>query len=555
MLHIMDHITDKPDWAIKVFDEEVSKKWKDEAMATEGRHVTQKMADWIIDELKFKAEIFQKTGVVSIYNGDVVKSDIAVSEVLKDRLKTAAIRLEDIPFIEKDFHPGSDGKVLDLVHPSLFPLVFGRSRILSGQLVHLDDCVEKCGEGETIRVPYASETICNTRGDSRYKNQPYSQNFQWLPCEVDLQGGLSSEAVSTETISSGLMQAKITSYINNLHPERHKDLYAVVEEIIARAIPLWNATLTPLDPGHSSQVKPRISYKNAEWDPDPEDNENRRAIQPEPKIFPTPKESSSDISQEKVIPAATTAYDFYREEPYEPRAELTVDIVQDYGDRGLQIIVKLANIHLTPDKPEYEGGAWHVEGMLNEHICATALYYYDNHNISESRLAFRQLVDEEPYIDYEQDYDEWLTEIFGLNNYEAAVQEVGDILCKEGRLLTFPNLLQHRVKPFRLEDPSKPGHRKILALFLVDPKIRIVSTANVPPQQRHWWRGNILSSTSKLTDLSAELQNQIFEDVDDFPIGMDEAKELRLELMDERKEFVVTHNKCVERITFSLCEH
>jgi hypothetical protein len=35
-----------------------------------------------------------------------------------------------------------------------------------------------------------------------------------------------------------------------------------------------------------------------------------------------------------------------------------------YGRKGrpLQVIVKLANIELTPEKPKYEGGTWHVEG-------------------------------------------------------------------------------------------------------------------------------------------------------------------------------------------------
>lgn len=48
--------------------------------------------------------------------------------------------------------------------------------------------------------------------------------------------------------------------------------------------------------------------------------------------------------------------------PREP--EHCVNLRKDYGDRGLQIIVKLANIHLTPEKPEYNGGTWHVEGQL-----------------------------------------------------------------------------------------------------------------------------------------------------------------------------------------------
>jgi hypothetical protein len=41
-----------------------------------------------------------------------------------------------------------------------------------------------------------------------------------------------------------------------------------------------------------------------------------------------------------------------------------VDLKKYFGNEGLQIIVKLANIHLTPEKPEYDGGTWHVEGQL-----------------------------------------------------------------------------------------------------------------------------------------------------------------------------------------------
>ena len=40
------------------------------------------------------------------------------------------------------------------------------------------------------------------------------------------------------------------------------------------------------------------------------------------------------------------------------------DLKARYAERGLQVIVKLANIELTPEKPEYEGDSWHVEGQL-----------------------------------------------------------------------------------------------------------------------------------------------------------------------------------------------
>ena len=69
----------------------------------------------------------------------------------------------------------------------------------------------------------------------------------------------------------------------------------------------------------------------------------------------------------------------------------------------------------------------------------------------------------------------------------SAIQTVGSTLCEEGGLIAFPTILQHQVQSFKLADPTKPGHRKLLALFLVDPRIKAVSTAHVLPQRKNWW--------------------------------------------------------------------
>ena len=191
----------------------------------------------------------------------------------------------------------------------------------------------------------------------------------------------------------------------------------------------------------------------------------------------------------------------------------------------------------------------------NEHICATALYYYDSVNITESRLSFRQQSSSHTMdIGYDQDHHDWLPEVFGCEQNGPNVQYVGDVATKEGRLLTFPNVFQHRVLPFRLIDPTKLGHRKILALFLVDPHIRIISSANVPCQQREWWAQEIKEHWS-LGTVPAEIQNEIIRNVVEFPIGIEEAKELRLDLMEERKVFVHRRNQTFASETFSLCEH
>jgi len=154
----------------------------------------------------------------------------------------------------------------------------------------------------------------------------------------------------------------------------------------------------------------------------------------------------------------------------------------DLRARRLQVIVKLAAIHLTHDKPAYRGGSWHVEGMMNERIVSTGIYYWDSGNVTDSRLSFRVAVGEP---EYEQNDRKGVREVYGVGGEDAMNQVLGSAETRAGRALAFPNILQHRVAPFRLADPSRPGHRKILAFFLVDPSVAIVSTSDVPPQ--HPW--------------------------------------------------------------------
>ena len=56
------------------------------------------------------------------------------------------------------------------------------------------------------------------------------------------------------------------------------------------------------------------------------------------------------------------------------------------------MIVKYAEIVVTPERPEYGGGVWHVKGMENEAICAFCIAYLASDNITESRLHFRSMV-------------------------------------------------------------------------------------------------------------------------------------------------------------------
>jgi hypothetical protein len=105
---------------------------------------------------------------------------------------------------------------------------------------------------------------------------------------------------------------------------------------------------------------PRIEYSACEYDPDPE------SLPEEEQPQQLPNETEDEFF-DRTDQWARDTRKVVRPEPGEfaPRERsVVVDLKEEYAVRGLQIIVKLANIHLTPEKPNYAGGTWHVEGQL-----------------------------------------------------------------------------------------------------------------------------------------------------------------------------------------------
>lgn len=212
MLGVMSALTDKTDWHKKVFDDEIAAKWKQEACAIP--LISDMAWDWCLTELRDKAKLLERTGRVLVLDAGsrLSKSDQRVSESLRQELKDAVKPLLDRPDVERDWHPGSGDKVLNLVHPSLFPLVYGRTKVLvNGGKVPLDFASAGALEGAET-APKIEVTNMSM----------WSRKFQWLPCEVEF----TEDAGTT---------VRISSYINNLHPAHHTELYKVIEKVIALA--------------------------------------------------------------------------------------------------------------------------------------------------------------------------------------------------------------------------------------------------------------------------------------------------------------------------------
>ncbi|KAM0321537.1 hypothetical protein ACHAQA_010027 [Verticillium albo-atrum] len=563
MMKVINELSDKPEWWRKVKEDTIANRWKKEALVMDWaaylNNVLLLTLCQCIQELRIKADLYENSGLMPVYDyrAAVIKSDAIMTPELAASLRDAIKPLEDIPPEAKDWHPRSHQRVLDLVHPSLWPLVYGRSRVLRDRVISLEDSLDYCGMGSVIPLPSEDETrfiICEG-GFSEERITILSNKFQWLPCDVDLNP------------TTG--RAKVVSYINNLHPQEHAHLYPIIETFIEKSLPAWDIVLR----WETNFAVQRLKVDNVGinecfcpevCNPDVEEFRSGSPAHSDEESEESESDPGSPSTNALDVDWYVATHKMKLPDPC-PKANGYVRMgAEDVkkagffgGKKQIQVIVKLANIHLTPERPFYNGGSWHTEGQLNEHIVSTALYYYDNENITDSSLSFRTCANKdginEGMIGYEQDDHLSLERTFAINARGNLLQDIGSVLTKEGRALFFPNTLQHCVSSFKLADPTRPGHRKILALFLVDPAIPIISTANVPPQQKHWWSAQAGFDSGKGI-LPTELVEKVIQDVD-WPIDLEEAKDMRLELMKDRSWFKDQEEERLESQQWNFCEH
>ena len=202
-----------------------------------------------VTELRAKARDYEKSALIATMDAcaTVVKSDTLVSSELQASLRDAFSKLKDDQESSPDWHPSSDDMVQDLVHPSMHPLVYGRSMVLKDEVVGISDAIDRwAGKGEVI--PPDTWRLDPQRrhweygvGGGQVPPDFWSKTYQWLPANVSLQDDGS---------------AKFTSYINNLHPTKHADIYRTIEKLIETALPAWSQCLSDDTISETSRFPP-----------------------------------------------------------------------------------------------------------------------------------------------------------------------------------------------------------------------------------------------------------------------------------------------------------
>ncbi|KAL4253409.1 Protein of unknown function DUF4246 [Abortiporus biennis] len=635
MLKFMQSVLEKPNWYNKLQDTTIRQKWIEEAKAQlKMREVVVEYAlkelDWYASSVRDDATRISPTGIDFVW-----KSDNLIEPSLHNRLLNVLATLQNSLY--EDYHPQTLNQIRNVIHPSLFCLVYDVSRDYNNQPITQPKWLSEINERGYERIGAGDYDIANVNEQSPFPKL-YSHKFQWLPSEflVDEHG-----------------DTKIGSYINGLSPftEGGKEAYLAIAEIFKKTIPLFEKVLTGVTYGHGKyRFKKPEGYK---WWPEgyhpkhPTNEaieqmrirETSKVVEEEVKENPNPNafgnlqfdegddeedpdyepdsedgngsDSSnedyelddddyhlddSDSVHEQYIAdnnisltehptdqEEITTWQIYRNMCWEEDETLLSNLIPlpipEFKDsdvllnvldenrislRGvrLQVITKISRTVLTPEQPDFRGGKWHIEGMANESIVATAIYYFDSENIQDDELRFKQAVELEE-TDFQQYDDAGVQLMYNINYRGPLVQELGGVSTPCGRVLAFPNIYQHCLTPFTLKEKSKPGHRTILVFFLVDPTKRITSTLDIPPQQiasfpDQWVPPELLDDIEE--KLPVELRMEVMKNLINgnggrINFGLKEAEEFRLELMKERRFARNEVTKEIFERPFALCEH
>ncbi|KAJ5370291.1 uncharacterized protein N7496_006383, partial [Penicillium cataractarum] len=495
--------------------------------------VTSSMLKWVIDERRWRAFLFKQSGFTLAFDA-IFKSDTVIGSELHQKFK----QLVD-PF-EQKMDEKDSSKSWKIVDPARYPLAYGITRVVHNETIHFDNCLNAIGKGFPLFLcipgsgAAAADPLCPKvqtmpinpgpppqeydRWGREVEPKPYSwcdERSQLLPCDLTLKNG----------------QWCITSYINGLHPRKDQQLYITIQEIINQCMQPWGGCLAQWSArwnriSHSRAVFQSplgrlvvpeclfddraldwIDWKVDKW-------RQRRSIKlPEPAEF-----DSSKIPQRKV------------------------NLTEKFGSTGIQVIVQLESVFLKPRKELGEGwnmvasDHWHLQGHLNEHICATAVYCFGQENLARYGFQFRQRSDESQKVLNSREYEHqpvWADvcrEVFGyeMDGDDLSVYQcLGWVPIPERRLVAFPNTMETR-SIYSLEDVSKPGRCKLLTLSLVDPHMRIISTSKALPQQPELWapRQQLINTflRSKLPQELVDMVQQYLSEAEDGPLSPERHK-------------------------------
>ncbi|KAK6522421.1 hypothetical protein TWF281_002982 [Arthrobotrys megalospora] len=288
-------------------------------------------------------------------------------------------------------------------------------------------------------------------------------NHCWLPTEFEI----SKTGEST----------KILSYINNLSlPGQDLLFHPILEKLFTEMVPLFNYTLA--DPRHKDLVWNWDRYYVPQWS---------RGLT-----------STAGWSNPRGL------------------AERRLE------GRTVKVVVRILNIELTPENPQYEGDYWSIDGTRNEYIVATGVYYFARENVTDWSIKLR--------------HKNFFSTAFAQPIPARTINDFEPTIVKENRAVVFSNMYENCISSFGLVDATKPGFAKMVVFHVCNPfHTDPPSTRKIPPQQPGQYEQSLRNSL-----IGQKLPEEIFQKIISYVCGNmmteEEARSHREILLLERTD-------------------
>ena len=148
-------IRSKPECRRKRRNADITSKWRTEAAAIDPL-LTPPATQYVLDELDYYDQLLDsETGIEMAVVDGVWQSDTLLPTELVAELKAAVQQCwGHLTTEQRDWHPGSNGQVWDILHPSLYCLVAGRTHMLADDAddITLERSMAVMGSGRVLSV-------------------------------------------------------------------------------------------------------------------------------------------------------------------------------------------------------------------------------------------------------------------------------------------------------------------------------------------------------------------------------------------------------------------
>ncbi|KAJ2587212.1 hypothetical protein H4R99_008229, partial [Coemansia sp. RSA 1722] len=510
MIKASAEIRSSPEWEDALDNKTIREQWI--AEMKDKRKLTDKQAAYVVAELFYYAKLqasarscgsdAKPSGVNMLWYTDIPEN----SDLAQEFNASLSKMLEKLPKAQYCQPRKNKYDVFEqIVDPSLYSLVYESTPILPKPMTSPQEALHLPSYGT---VPGSIEgwrqAVCDLNASMTVKDkgkdseQSVTTAANFVPFNekyLELTDPTAGHWLPTDIYVNQDGSVDFKSYINNIHPEENADMYTSISKIISKAIPLLEQALTDWE--HPRDLRIPYDYDNCLEFP----TEHPATLEGKFDVYSNEYYQAVDEWIDTIIDTTPDPEEFV--EPERPLVPYSL------RNKNLQVVVEITDKIITS-----------LSDTASENIIAIAEYYYDSKGEKPLTIEFLEAIKAD-LDSIEDGYDMLVyNTLYGFRTYgigDLYDQSAGSIDAKQGRLVCYPNVYEQ-------DRHYGDGSIKRLKMYFVDPSVRIVSTAIVPPQQKDWWTKTVSSVPSRVSMLPLEVQDMIFNHVD-IPMSFEKACE------------------------------